>query len=68
LESVVDDHADAGHTAQNSVKSIVSESGHDSAVDPYGKHGGSAEGDEKQSVHGDLKSKIFIKNGTYTGP
>ena len=68
LESVVDDHADAGHTAKNGVKSIVSESGHDCAVDPHGKHGRATEGNEKQSVNRDLKSKIFGIEGTYTGP
>jgi hypothetical protein len=68
LESVVDDHADAGHTAKNGVKSIVSKGGHDCAVDPYGKHGRTTEGNEKQSVNRDLKSKIIGIKGTYTGP
>lgn len=39
LESVVDDHADAGHTAKNGVKSTVAKGGHDCAVYPNGKHG-----------------------------
>lgn len=59
LEFVVDEHADAGHSAKNGEKSLVAKDGHDCCVDPNSKHGRTTEGDEKQSVNRDLKSKII---------